>query len=656
MRRFVTSEAAWVALIAVLAGWWGTRAVTRFRDLGGTQSFYQPYFEPAVMAACGHGFASAVQPSPALDDFLQQRTDTFDCARLRAEAPLNPADRVYQYAWFYLMWMVALFWMIAGVSWSGLAPLFGALFATTIVLAYVIFRLAVPAWMASAAVAALTVSQLHVTNLPHLRDYAKAPFMLALFLMLVWIVKHPPASRRLLAWCSAYGLVLGIGYGFRTDFLASIPPLFAVVLFFLPGYRPRELAAKLGAVATAMAVFVVVGWPAISYVARHGGCQWHVVLLGLDRSHSENLRVTPSYYQWLTEYSDEYQVAAVNSALRRTGQPPATYCTSAYDAASGDYLVSIVSRFPADVYTRALASISLVMDLPFYLWTDRDPFINRSRLGEALTHVAGSSRLAVVLAVLAIGAVQLRWALFAVFAIAYFGSYPSMQFAPRHFFHLEFLGWWAMAFVFWQALRLIGSRGAVDGPVRLPQLARRGLVFGTVVAAVILLPLPVVRGYHDRSVAAVTDALLAAPRVPVVVTSSAGGVDLRLESGEMLDLAPDATQTALLDVRIDLDRCPGGVPLGLRYDHADPFMDFSAALQPQPQGAVIQTWLVPIFAGFRGLSLGNAPADCLQSVQRLQSVKGMPVLPTLTLPANWRDLPKHQRIGAEALFLWDLGI
>jgi len=29
------------------------------------------------------------------------------------------------------------------------------------------------------------------------------------------------------------------------------------------------------------------------------------------------------------------------------------------------------------------------------------------------------------------------------------GSYPSMQFAPRHFFHLEVFGWWAMAFVAW---------------------------------------------------------------------------------------------------------------------------------------------------------------------------------------------------------------
>lgn len=652
MRRFAASEAAWVALIAVLAGWWGTRYVIQFREHGRPQSFYQEYFEPAVMVACGHGFVSAVQTPPALDDFLRQRIDAFDCAQLPEDAALKPSSSVYQYAWFYLMWMVALFWMIAGVSWSGLAPLFGVLFATVIVLAYVIFRLAVPAWIASAAAAALTVSMLHVQNLPHLRDYAKAPFMLALFLMLVWMVKHPPAPRQLLLLCAAYGLVLGVGYGFRTDFLASIPPLLATVLFFLPGFQPRELASKLGAIGIAMVVFTMIAWPAISYVSRNGGCQWHVVLLGFDRSHAENLGVAPSYYQWLTEYSDEYQVAAVNGALRGAGQPPAVYCTSEYDAASGAYLLSIASRFPADVYTRALASISRVMDLPFYLWTDRDPSIKRSRLGAMLTYVAGSSRLAVVLALLAIGAVQLRWALFAVFAIAYFGSYPSMQFAPRHFFHLEFFGWWAMAFIFWQAVRIVRARGAIDGLAPPPQLARRGLAFGVGVAAIFLLPLPVVRAYHDRSVAAVTEAMLAAPTAPVVVTSSTEGVDLRLENGEMLDHVPAAAQTPLLKVRIDLDRCPKGVPLVLQYDHSDPFKDFSGPVQPQPPGSVTQTWLVPIFAGFRGLSLGDAPASCLQSVEQLQSVKGLP-LPTLTLPANWHELPKHQRLELEALGLWD---
>lgn len=651
MRRFAVNEGICVVLIAVLAWWWGAHSVAQFRAAGRPQVFYQDYFEPAVMAACGRGFVSAVHMPAALEAFVRQRTDAFDCGQLLDDIPLKPAELVHQRAWFYLMWTVGLYWKVAGVSWSGLTPLFGVLFATVIVLAYVTFRLAVPAWASSLAAAAFALSMLHTQNLPHLRDYAKAPFWFGLFLLLAWLVKHPPPPRRLFALCAAYGLVLGLGYGFRTDFLASIPPLFATVLVFLPGFRPRQLALKCGALAAAMAVFVAAAWPVISYVSSRGGCHWHVVLLGLDRNHDENLGITPAYYQWLIKYTDEYQFATVNSTLRRAGLSPVPYCSSEYDSASRDYLLSVFSRFPADVYTRAVASISRVTDLPFYLWTDRDPSIKRSATGRLLTHVAGSSRLAVVLAVLAIGAIHLRWGLFAVFAIAYFGGYPSLQFSPRHFFHLEFFGWWAMAFVAWQMVRLIRSRGTL---APLPQLARRGLAFGTVLAAVLLLPIPLVRAYHDRSAAGVIDSLLTAPRAPVVVTSSAEGIDLRLEGGGTLDEAADGTQTAVLDVRIDLDRCPAGVPLALRYDHRDPLMDFSGSLEPQPAGAVIETWIVPIFAGFRGLNLGDAPPSCLRSIERLQSLKGLPLLPALTLPANWRDLPKHQRIGPNAIRLWGL--
>jgi hypothetical protein len=132
--------------------------------------------------------------------------------------------------------MVGLYWTVAGISWSGLIPLFGALFGLVIVLAYALFRLAAPMPVAILPAAGLMISTLHVQNLPHLRDYAKAPFVLALILILFWIVKHPPTPRRLVAWCVAYGLVLGVGYGFRTDFLACIPPFFVTVLCSFPGF------------------------------------------------------------------------------------------------------------------------------------------------------------------------------------------------------------------------------------------------------------------------------------------------------------------------------------------------------------------------------------------------------------------------------------
>ena len=41
------------------------------------------------------------------------------------------------------MTMVAVAWMVLGISWSGLAPLFGVLYGLTTALAYANFRLIV---------------------------------------------------------------------------------------------------------------------------------------------------------------------------------------------------------------------------------------------------------------------------------------------------------------------------------------------------------------------------------------------------------------------------------------------------------------------------------------------------------------------------------
>jgi hypothetical protein len=181
------------------------------------------------------------------------------------------------------------------------------------------------------------------------------------------------------------------------------------------------------------------------------------------------------------------------------------------------------------------------------------------------------------------------------------------------------------------------------------------LAFAAVVAALVLIPIPIVRAYHDSSVRALTDRLLSAPRVDVPTEPSAGGRDLRVIEGAVLADAADPTQTAYLDVEVDLAACPDGVTLGLQYDPSDPFHDYSIAIQPQPRGIIVERFMTPVFRGFRGLALNGAPLSCVRRVTRLASVRGLPLLPTLTLPAAWRDMPGHQRIGAQALRLWNFG-
>src|SRR5205823_612693 len=109
-----------------------------------------------------------------------------------------------------------------------------------------------------AATFALLVSANHLGFLPYLRDYAKAPFILALMLIMARMAIGPLSGKRLLGYAVAFGAVLGIGFGFRNDLLINVPPFLAVVAFCLPGRLRDNLALKAGAVAVAAATFAIV--------------------------------------------------------------------------------------------------------------------------------------------------------------------------------------------------------------------------------------------------------------------------------------------------------------------------------------------------------------------------------------------------------------
>ena len=216
---------------------------------------------------------------------------------------------------------------------------------------------------------ALTVSSTHLLNLPHLRDYAKAPFTLALVLILGVLVITPVRPRTVLLLAFAYGAVLGVGYGFRTDFLANLPVLVIVLFAFLDGGVTRNLALKTAATALFLATFVGVSWPATSTVYQAGGCQWHVALLGLQAPSNASLDVIPAPYDFGDYYADGYIERVANGYARRTqpGFQRMVYCSHEYDVQSGRYLRDIALKFPADLAVRATASVIQIVQLPFRL-------------------------------------------------------------------------------------------------------------------------------------------------------------------------------------------------------------------------------------------------------------------------------------------------
>ena len=163
------TEAAVAVAIFIVAAIGGGAYYARDIRLGGRPFFYQTYFEPAVMLACGKGFLISQHQPPALQDFLFEKTDHFSCDELPRDLKVG-TEGLVQRPWRYLMTSVAVAWMVLGISWSGLAPLFGVFYGATTALTYALCRLFVGRIAAIACAAALCLSPLQLANLPHLRD------------------------------------------------------------------------------------------------------------------------------------------------------------------------------------------------------------------------------------------------------------------------------------------------------------------------------------------------------------------------------------------------------------------------------------------------------------------------------------------------------
>ena len=235
-RRWI-AEAVVVVLIASAGFMIGSRYVASFMKTE-KPDFGQTEFSAAVMLTCGRGFAQPARSSSALIDFLAGNSDRFSCEQMTPEMKpdgVNLTQKLYR----YLMTAVALQWKWSGISWTGLAPLFGVAFAVTTCAAYGLLRLAAPLPIAAAGAVPLLVSAHQLAYLPQLRDYAKAPFILLLILILARLVVGPFEPRRALALAVAFGLVLGIGFGFRNDLLINIPP-FLFCLFLVVRGRWRD--------------------------------------------------------------------------------------------------------------------------------------------------------------------------------------------------------------------------------------------------------------------------------------------------------------------------------------------------------------------------------------------------------------------------------
>ena len=510
-----------------------------FVATGAPWAFGQTEFAAAVAQACGHGFIDIpAQASPNLLPFLNVQRDTFSCDELPASLeplPPNLTQRLYR----YLMSSVALLWKWQGaISWSGVGSLSALLFALTAVAAYFLFRLGVGPLVAAAAALLLAVSPNQLGMIVYLRDYAKAPFLLGLMALLGLFVSRRMTPRSFTVAAAAYGLVLGIGFGFRNDLLITVLPFVVTVWLFHPDGPFRSLKVKAIATAVAAATFLVVAWPIIRGYEK-GSNTGHVALLGLTSSFERQLGVRGSLYEWSYIYDDGYASSLIRAYSTRMHGKDVTYLSAEYDRAMVEYVFAIARHWPADMLVRGYASTLKVLDLPFA----RGVYIHQVPHGLAegsrssylyevasrwVRQFAGGGWLLVMLALVFLSLASLRIALWASLFVLYFAAYPAIQFQLRHFFHLEFLCVWAGVFVVsstGMALRHATGRLVRREGFMPPAVATRlvrAAVFLVLLAAMIFVPLQGLRAYQQGHVRNLVGEYLSAEREELAIEAVPG--------------------------------------------------------------------------------------------------------------------------------------
>ncbi len=90
---------------------------------------------------------------------------------------------------------------------------------------------------------------------------------------------------------------------------------------------------------------------------------------------------------------------------------------------------------------RAYASVLRIVELPFVGAVRPTMTTTGNRTPR---RAANGTGLALVVAAIAVAtAANMRIGLFLLFFVLYFCGLPAIQFDARHFFHLEFVTWWA---------------------------------------------------------------------------------------------------------------------------------------------------------------------------------------------------------------------
>jgi len=643
-----------------------------YRAGGGIPRFYQDQFAPAVMLACGRGFVNIDSLNvPQLDDFLYQRAESLRCDDLPASITLKPLTSL-QGATRYLMIAAGLVWRGTGVNFHALDGLIAACFAVAIAAAFVGVRLACGRTIALVVVLLWMFSYRHLENLPHLRDYSKAPFFMGLLAAMA-LVMVERSARSLMAVGAVFGAVQGLGFGMRTDIALNFVPFFIALFAAAMFGKMQSLRWRLACAAVSVGMFVLVSLPILRSYASQSSL-WHIALLGLTAPYDENLNIgfpRPAY-TFPYAYNDSYIETVVRAYWKRThpSDPLLMVLTRPYDRACQDYFFRLATNFPGDVITRAVASVARIVNLPFWLPDGVVPvgIVNPTlkslwQFRGQLAQSVNGSGLVLVLAALTVVGIRTQWLVgIAFFLMCYWGAFPALEFQGRHIFQFELV---VLALLAWAgavivgAIRAIVIRSSGGSGVTATNVLRSAVTVGILVAAT-AATLTAARAYQIPKARRFLTAYDHAPATiiePTAIPLKDGSVRLAVDLFRPTEARADVDEV-LLKAEFDFAACgdPAAVNPAFSYDVTDPFLAAFARVTPLedlgppptrvflPVYSVVRDWTV--VAQFAGVDVPAAFARCVR-LSRIDDTTSLPLVLPVTVAPDWsRKLYQRVRLDS----------
>jgi len=458
---------------------------------------YLAPFSAPLMVACGKGLVEPASLEAAgLNEFLEQSSMRFLPSELPQDFPTRQAPNWVQRHQYFL-YTVGIAWRLFGISWNVLKVLLILFFCITVAIVYGLFRLGLNRFVSAIAAVLFMLSPVVLSQLPPVRDFCKAPFILGAILIMGYLTKTPLKLRALLALSMLLGVVQGIGLGFRHDVIICLPPsvlVLALCTFEKPGVF---LARRLTAIALMFASFLAAGWPVLSSYQSTGTPSTDLIM-GMATVCDDNIGLRRASYERVYTMHDSHVYAITTNAYARHVGGPIEPIFHESEPAGRHFLLEVAKTFPADLLTRAYAAVLFVIEgngaasvFPF-------PF--RGYLGLCLACCA-------MVTLLLLSGHSLRLAWIAFLLSLYFCGYISLQFQFRHCFHLSFVAIWSVGFL---VDKLVFATREVSKPairhkikriLLSPRTAwtpplRRMLQFGIGASALLLIPLYGVRAYQ----------------------------------------------------------------------------------------------------------------------------------------------------------------